>query len=387
MKRFIVSVLCVSVLFIGLGAIVERAGAQLRSDQKALDLMRQARAAIGGEVALAEIRGMVIAGRTANTFNLQGTSRTEEGQIEIALQLPDKMIKSFRIGDANSPSYASVRSHDVVILKKDEVIAGDKTGEFVSEDGKRVIIRKSEGDREEISELVRSGKEGEFVTKEGNRVIVRKADDATMESLGANRMILRGDKGEPVDIGGKERIMLEKRIDPAAGGIRENELFRTVVSLLLAAPEGMDASFTFAGEGDVDGAAVNIVNAEFAGWSVNLHLSKASSLPVMVSYLGRQVPQVIRMRTEAAKTGDVEKNTTFTVRSGDAPKMEMKEFQVRFSDYRSVNGVQLPHRWTTSVGGQTTEVFDVASYEINPANLSDRFQHQKTFVRRKKDGN
>ena len=39
------------------------------------------------------------------------------------------------------------------------------------------------------------------------------------------------------------------------------------------------------------------------------------------------------------------------------------------------------------VGGQPSEVFDVASYEINPANIAEKFQNQKTFVRTKKEVN
>jgi len=30
---------------------------------------------------------------------------------------------------------------------------------------------------------------------------------------------------------------------------------------------------------------------------------------------------------------------------------------------------------------QTSEVFDVTGYEINPANIADRFQNQKVMVR------
>ena len=46
MKRFIISVFCVSVFFVGLGAIVEKTGAAFKSDEKALDLVRNAREAI-----------------------------------------------------------------------------------------------------------------------------------------------------------------------------------------------------------------------------------------------------------------------------------------------------------------------------------------------------
>jgi hypothetical protein len=50
-----------------------------------------------------------------------------------------------------------------------------------------------------------------------------------------------------------------------------------------------------------------------------------------------------------------------------------------------VNGVQLPYKWTTSVAGQTSEVFDVTNYDVNPANIGEKFQNQRVFVRTKKE--
>ena len=79
MKRFIVSVLGVSVFCVGLGAIVENVvlgaivenvGARFKSDEKALALIKQARLAIGGDQSLAEIRSMVIKGSTTHTFKI-----------------------------------------------------------------------------------------------------------------------------------------------------------------------------------------------------------------------------------------------------------------------------------------------------------------------------
>ena len=52
-----------------------------------------------------------------------------------------------------------------------------------------------------------------------------------------------------------------------------------------------------------------------------------------------------------------------------------------------VSGVQLPYRWTTSVGAQTTEVFDVTGYEINPANIAEKFQNPKVLVRTQSKAN
>ena len=68
------------------------------------------------------------------------------------------------------------------------------------------------------------------------------------------------------------------------------------------------------------------------------------------------------------------------MRKLDGPPMETAEFTVRFADYRSVSGVQLPFKWTQTVGGAPDEIFDVTSYDINPANIAERFARDNVKV-------
>ena len=78
---------------------------------------------------------------------------------------------------------------------------------------------------------------------------------------------------------------------------------------------------------------------------------------------------------------DVDKQEKVIVRQTGTP--ELAEFQVKFSDYRSVNGLQMPHKWTQIVGGKDDETIDVTSYEINPANIAGKFDRepQKIMIR------
>ena len=76
MKKFIISVLCVAVFFIGLGGLIEKTAASLKSDDRAVEVIRRARIAIGGEAAVANVRSMTITGRATKTFDLDGVSRT-----------------------------------------------------------------------------------------------------------------------------------------------------------------------------------------------------------------------------------------------------------------------------------------------------------------------
>jgi hypothetical protein len=153
------------------------------------------------------------------------------------------------------------------------------------------------------------------------------------------------------------------------------------MALLLTAPEGLDVGYTYAGEESVDGNSCDVIAAEAAGSSFRLYLDKSSHLPRMMTFQGVK-PMIFTFTNkegEAKSTGG--EPMTFT-RKIDAP--ETAQFAVKFSDYRTVNGVQLPYRWTQTVGGKDDEVLEITGYDINPANIADKFQQEKVFVRTKK---
>ena len=361
MKRFVITILGVTMFCIGLGALVDRASAKFKSDERALALIKQARLAIGGDQSIAEIRSMIIRGNTTLNFRTDGASRTEQGESEIALQLPDKMSKTIKIGREDGAAGGERivnKEHDVIILRKGGTV--EAQGEGAGQAGRKVIIEKVEGAGD--GEKAVAGNGGVWKTTDDKTVVLRKADGPAV--------------GQEVVVHDKGDVMFERHHD--------NELLRTTLALLLTAPEGIEVNYLFGGEGDVDGTPCNIVNAEAAGSSFKLYLSKASSLPVMISYQGHAMPRVMVFKTKTdAGVPAEDKAVTFTTKV-DAP--EMAEIQVRFSDFRGVNGVQLPYKWTTTVAGQPGEVFDVTGYEINPANIADKFKNEKVMWKTKKDG-
>lgn len=364
MKKFTVSILCVSVFFIGLGALANSVGAKFKSDEKALTLIKQARLALGGEASLNEVRSLTISGKTTNTFNIDGTQRTEQGETEIAMQLPDKLMKTIKIGNHN----------------------GALAGEKLENKQVNVVVIHSDKDGKELSGLLDA--EG---ADNGNvrKVIIKKGDGPTEELNGGDHKIIVRKAGDGNAVWnttneGGPRIVFDKNVEAHHGAMRQNELLRTTLGLLLTAPDGIEVNYQFGGETDVDGTTCNIVIAEFGGSAFKIFLNKASSFPVMISYQGSRMPKFFKIRTDKPKSTEAEKDTMIFTRKVAGPDAETAEFQVRFSDYRSVNGVQLPYKWTQTVGGQSDEVFDVTSYEVNPANIADKFNNQKVFVRKAK---
>lgn len=378
MKRFIISVLSVAVFFVGLGSLAEHVGAKFKSDEKALDIVRKARTAIGGDAALAEVRSLVITGQSIHNIKVGDAQRAEPGETEIALQFPDKLSTRIKIGkDDGTGAKMMSEQHDVVVVAKGGdaqkmKITGDGNGTFTTSDGKTVVIK----------ERAPAG-DATFTTEDGKKVMIRK-----IEGEGESGAHVWKVKSDDKTAGDKNVVFARAGHPGMEGkhGVRHNELLRLSLALLLTAPEGIEVNYTFVGESDVDGVAVNIINAEFGGSSYKLFIGKSNNLPVAMSYVGMGAPKVFTFtkKADGAPEDAARDHVMFTTKL-DAP--ETVENFVKFADYRSTGGVQLPYKWTTSVGGNVTETFDVTSYDVNPANISERFANQKVMVRTKKADN
>jgi hypothetical protein len=360
MKRFIVSTLCIAVFFLGLGTLVEKVGARFKSDEKALELVRAARAAVGGDNAIAGIQSLRIKGTTTHSFKADGSERTENGETEIALQLPDKLSKMVKIGrEDNDGTEQKIenRQQVIVVTKGDDGNATFKTTDGTEPGIKKVLVRKRDGSTDEL-------KPGD-----GDKIIIRKGDgDLPLKTESGEVRTFKINKDE-----------METRHREA----QQNELFRLTLGLFLSPPASMAVNYTFGGETTVDSTPCNLVVAELSGSSVKLYLDRNSNLPVMMSYSGEQMPMFVHFNKQVqAPAGGGDKDVVF-FRSPEGPAATT-EFQVRFSEYQSTGGIQLPYRWTTTAGDMR-EVFNVTSYEVNPANITDSFQQPKV-VRVKKDG-
>jgi hypothetical protein len=371
MKRFFLMILLVSVFFTGLGGMLRETTAKFKSDEKALAILQKARLAIGGENSIAAVNSLIVTGRSTRTLKFDGTTeKTLQGDMELTLQFPDRMMKSFKLVNNDGPGGEKMINHqvDIVIVKDGEGNAQWRTAEpgadIKLDDGKKIIIKKDDGTSEEVQ------------ARSNTTFIVKKVDGGTGEIQveaqpgGAGKQMVLTRKGEPT---------------PGEFPWQTSALARTTLSLLLTTPQGTDVSYLYGGEESVDGTACNLINAQFGNAAVKLYLSVDSNLPVMISYQDAK-PIVFAFKTHdgagaeagavAGAAGDKEMKV-FTHRTGPP---ETAEFQVRFSDYRNVNGVMLPFKWTQTMGGQPDEVTDVTGYEINPANIAEKFKSNGKVV-------
>jgi hypothetical protein len=396
MKRFVVSTLVASLAFIGAGAVVDKVIGGSKSDEKALAIIAKARTAIGGDSAIGGVKSFVIKGQTSKTLSINGADRIEQGETEIVFESPNRLIKMVKIGDANASDGDAIveKNIDVVVVGgpgdgPHKVIVEGKEGEFTSEDGKKVIVRKVEGapagEAGEAKIFVRKKADGgEWTAKEGENV----KEIATADGKKFTVVTRGGDGNATFTTEDGKNVVPHEKMGAGHGAPRDNELFRITLSLLLTAPEGMDVAYTYAGSTNLEGTNAETVVASFGGSSVKLFFDASSYLPLGMSYVAHPQPIMIKMRkaddgTAPKATKDV---VTFERKAAGEWTNKGAEHVVRFADYRSVNGLLLPYRWTTSVAGKQSDVFEVGTYELNPANISEKFQGDghKVMIRTKK---
>jgi hypothetical protein len=342
MKRFIVSILCVSIFFIGLGSLVESVGAKFKSDARALELLKQAQAAIGGDSAIRTVQSLTITGKATKTFEIEGVANSEQGDWELNMQLPDKLSKMMRVTIENQGGEKTESSDNKVftVTKKD---GGNAT--WSTKDPKQDVV-----------------------------VVTRGGGDKIGDKIVANEENTNGNVKKEI-IRDKMSGEYEKH--------KQMELFRTALSLLLTAPQGIEADYIYAGDGSVDGSSCDVIEARLGESSVKLFLDKQTHLPRMMSFMDHKPMMMFRIKKDDAKMEENGETKTFE-RKMEAPPLE--EFQIKFADYRSVGGVLLPFKWTQTVAGKTDETVDISNYEINPANIADKFKElpQKIMMRTEK---
>ncbi len=389
MKRFVLTILGVSIFFLGIGALVERTGAKFKSDERALELIRKARTAIGGDAAITSVQSLLIVGKTTQNVKINDQDRTQTGETEIAMMLPDKVMRMVKLGDGTGEGHKIIdKQMDVVVLGGDKadmkvrVDVGDNGGPGVE---RKIVIKNPDGTVKEMTGDEAAKWIEAHPNMPGEKKIVIKKLDGTTDVEKTVDLKADGDTKTWTTPDGKTFVVREK-VDFAKAGehhnaMRTNEMLRLTLSLLLTAPQGMDVEYTYGGEATIDSIACNVVNAAFAGQTFKLFLDRSSNLPVAMNYTAHRMPKIMMFNEKVPPPADGGKDVVMFRKTREPG--ETAEFQVRFSDFRSTGGVQMPYRWVTTVAGAADEAFDVTTIEVNPANIAERFKDHKVMVRTK----
>jgi hypothetical protein len=79
------------------------------------------------------------------------------------------------------------------------------------------------------------------------------------------------------------------------------------------------------------------------------------------------------MRRMAPGTAREDAERAAREQGAENPPAQQATFEMRFGDYKNIDGIQLPHEITRSVNGQTNEEWTVKSYKVNASFKNDTF--------------
>ncbi len=349
MKKFI-AVLSLLIFIGATGKMIEKAGAKMKSDDKALAIIAQARQAIGGDAAIGIVQSLTVNAHVEQILTFDAAPRIEQGELEINLELPSHFSKMIRLGNPGANENVDVvrQVEKVVIIKKD-----GQTEKNIPADVENVII-------------ARPGEKGKFIIKESDE-----------NTDGGDQKLVK-------------KIIVKHSDSPNSGNVRQNEMFRMTFALLLSAPEGVDVSYIYAGDSSVDGSACDLISVEQNSVSAfQVCFDKSSHLPLEMTFQGHKPLFINVGKQESGAVKTTEKRVIIITKDGpkDAAVSNVEvvngngdepdataEYKVKFSNYHTVNGVNLPHKWTQTVAGQTDQTINVSAFEINPANIADKFK-------------
>lgn len=276
-------------LFLWLATLAAHAA----GDSRAVDLLKQARAALGGDSALARVQGLSCEG----TFHRIVGDRDLNGELRLDLQLPDKMLRT----ETMNPM-------------------GDAT---------IVMGQGVNGDR-----LIRSAR-----TLGG----------------GPNMIVRLAPPGGP---------------DGDAQALRSAhaDLARLTLGMLLA--HTSDVEVSYGGEAESNDGKADMLEAKGPGsFAARLFLDKTTHQPLMLTYRG----VAPRMAISTVQHGDPHAAERMQNAEREAAHAELVDIAIYFEDYRSVDGILLPHHLSRAVDGKTTEEWTFKAFHMNPDFKPDTF--------------
>ena len=256
---------------------------------RAEELLKQARVALGGEANLRAIQSLSVSGRLRRVTQ----ARDQSGEIKLDFLLPDKFKKTETMN----------------------LIAGVEL----------TLVSVLNGDRA--------------------------WKDSRSSSSNAQVTVIGPDGGK-----GEQSVPpKEVRADFA----------RNLLGLLLSPPASFPIRFNYAGVAEAPDGKADVIDARGPdGFEARLFLDKNTHRPLMLSYRG-MVPRLSTMRTQSGRES-VDKIVKDAQVGGNR---QQAEIQIRYSDYRVVNGVMLPHRITKTADGKTNEEWEITRFKINPTEL------------------
>lgn len=154
------------------------------------------------------------------------------------------------------------------------------------------------------------------------------------------------------------------------------ELARLLLGILGSTQVSLPATYTYAGVAESADGKADIVDVKGPeNFAARLFLDVQTHLPLMLTYKAPEPRMVISTSDHRNPNAAAERERLEKERQQDAATPPtMVEYRLFFSDYRDVGGLSLPHRIARGTAEKTTEEWEIKSYKINPSFKADRFK-------------
>lgn len=177
--------------------------------------------------------------------------------------------------------------------------------------------------------------------------------------------------------GGSGMVMIRRggrAGDPkGAENVIRNEALKTSLGFLLSAPSSLQTSFTYAGEAESPDGKADVLDAKAAvGPSLRLYFDQKTHRLLMLTYKGKR-PRMMTRTMSDGPPSEEELQKRIKEAEAEAAKQPDVEYQTRFSDYKEVNGVWLPHKISKGIESETNEEATITKVKINPAIKPEKF--------------
>jgi hypothetical protein len=329
MRKLILAI--IAIISIPAVALAQAADAKAKAEQ----ILKQARAAIGDEKKLKELQAISISGTQRQTFG----DRQMENEIQLDLILPDKIMQTVN-------------------------------GQF----GTRVNTLNGDQVWNDFIPAMGGGGPG------GGGFIAR-----------------MGGPGGPGGGPGAQNPQMAEYFQLQ----QRRDLYLAMIGFLLAAPPVAQLQYSYLGEAPgPEGSKLDVLEGKGAnGLALRLYFDQQSHQLIGLSYKAKNMRQMggrgpggpggpggQRPQGPGGEQGNAQRQ------QGQRPELtpeererRMKEFQERFekapevdyrwafADYKSVSGLNLPHRVTKIEGGTPNEEWEISKIKINPKLSPDKF--------------
>ena len=295
-----------------------------QDEKKALDVMANARRAIGGKK-LDSLKSLSVrGGAQRNVGNFQMNS-----DLELLIDFPDKYMKS------ETSSGGPVTMANVSGFSGDRPLKSPAPGGVAS--GGAMIIRMGPSS---------AGPGGPGATS--------------------------GEKPTP-----EQQAQIDRQVVRSA----RQEISRLMLGWFAATHPAITAQYSYAGEAESPDGKAYVIDVRSAdGFAARLFVDQKTNLPLMITYQGPQPRMITAGGPQTAAGGnsqparrptDEERATALAEAQKRLEELQrqppaMVEYALYFDDWREVDGIRFPHTFRRAVAGTTTEEWTIDKVKVNP---------------------